>query len=216
MTERSAESEPSMEEILSSIRRIISEGGDAGEKGPSALGARPETQAEILDLTEMVEDDGTVVSLAERTKGKGEAKPAGAAAPPPAEPAPAPPSVAEAEPPPPPVVETRPMPMPPPPPAMKAAPKAPPAAASKDEGLISSDAAQATASALANLASSVSHEAEEGIRVDLGAQGRTLEDIVKELLRPMIQSWLDANLPAITERLVRREIQRIANRVETE
>jgi len=39
---------------------------------------------------------------------------------------------------------------------------------------------------------------------------RTLEDLVKEMLRPMLQKWLDDNLPALVERLVRAEIERIS------
>jgi len=45
----------------------------------------------------------------------------------------------------------------------------------------------------------------------LGAGERTLEDIVRDLLRPMLQTWLDANLPALVERLVRTELARIAD-----
>jgi len=219
MTERKAESEPSMEEILSSIRRIISEGGDSADK-EAAKGPRPETQEEVLDLTEMVEDDGTVVSLADHNKGKPEIRPqAEIKVQPEMEPEPeiesAPPSTAQPE------AEIRAE----PPAAPADAPMAaafprpsspPPAAARREEGLVSSEPAQATAAALANLAASVSHEIEASAQVAIGAPGRTLEDIVKDLLRPMIQNWLDANLPAITERLVRREIQRIANRVDTD
>ncbi len=39
---------------------------------------------------------------------------------------------------------------------------------------------------------------------------RTVEDLVKEILRPMLKSWLDENLPQIVERLVRQEIERIS------
>jgi cell pole-organizing protein PopZ len=37
---------------------------------------------------------------------------------------------------------------------------------------------------------------------------RTLEDLVKEMLRPMLKSWLDDNLPNLVERMVRAEIER--------
>ncbi|MDR3423065.1 MAG: DUF2497 domain-containing protein [Xanthobacteraceae bacterium] len=40
--------------------------------------------------------------------------------------------------------------------------------------------------------------------------GRTLEDLVREMLRPMLKSWLDDNLPGLVERLVRNEIERVA------
>ena len=39
---------------------------------------------------------------------------------------------------------------------------------------------------------------------------RTLEDLVREMLRPMLKSWLDDNLPGMVERLVRAEIERLA------
>jgi cell pole-organizing protein PopZ len=40
--------------------------------------------------------------------------------------------------------------------------------------------------------------------------GHTLEDLVREMLRPMLRDWLDENLPAVVERLVRAEIERLA------
>ncbi|VCU07810.1 hypothetical protein RHODGE_RHODGE_00878 [Rhodoplanes serenus] len=39
---------------------------------------------------------------------------------------------------------------------------------------------------------------------------RTLEDLVREMLRPMLKSWLDDNLPQMVERLVRAEIERVS------
>lgn len=41
---------------------------------------------------------------------------------------------------------------------------------------------------------------------------RTVEDVMQDLLRPMLQSWLDAHLPGLVERLVRQEIERISGR----
>jgi cell pole-organizing protein PopZ len=40
--------------------------------------------------------------------------------------------------------------------------------------------------------------------------GRTLEELVSELLRPMLKTWLDENLPGMVERLVRAEIERVS------
>ena len=40
--------------------------------------------------------------------------------------------------------------------------------------------------------------------------GDVVIDLTREMLRPMLKSWLDANLPAIVERLVRAEIERVA------
>ncbi len=42
------------------------------------------------------------------------------------------------------------------------------------------------------------------------AEGRTLEDVVRELLRPMMKAWLDDNLPSIVEQQVAAEIERVA------
>jgi uncharacterized protein len=39
---------------------------------------------------------------------------------------------------------------------------------------------------------------------------RTLEDLVREMLRPMLKSWLDENLPNMVHRLVRSEIERVS------
>ena len=39
---------------------------------------------------------------------------------------------------------------------------------------------------------------------------RTLEDLVKEMLRPMLKSWLDDNLPQVVERIVKAEIERVS------
>ena len=39
---------------------------------------------------------------------------------------------------------------------------------------------------------------------------RTLEDLVREMLKPMLRAWLDDNLPGLVERLVRAEIERVA------
>jgi cell pole-organizing protein PopZ len=39
---------------------------------------------------------------------------------------------------------------------------------------------------------------------------RTLEDLVREMLRPMLKSWLDDNLPGMVERIVKAEIERVA------
>lgn len=44
----------------------------------------------------------------------------------------------------------------------------------------------------------------------LSNNARTLEDLVKEMLRPMLKSWLDDNLPNLVERLVRTEIERVS------
>ena len=43
---------------------------------------------------------------------------------------------------------------------------------------------------------------------------KTIEDLVKEVMRPMIREWMDANLPSLVERLVSREIERLTREAE--
>lgn len=61
----------------------------------------------------------------------------------------------------------------------------------------------ATASAVDNAFNSLAHTV-------LGNNARTLEDLVKEMLRPMLKAWLDDNLPGLVERIVRAEIERVS------
>jgi cell pole-organizing protein PopZ len=65
--------------------------------------------------------------------------------------------------------------------------------------LLSNDSAAAVDSAFNALAHTI-----------LGKNARTLEDLVKEMLRPMLKSWLDDNLPGLVERIVRAEIERVS------
>lgn len=44
----------------------------------------------------------------------------------------------------------------------------------------------------------------------LSNEARTVEDLIKEMLRPMLREWIDDNLPQVVERLVREEIERTA------
>jgi uncharacterized protein len=49
-------------------------------------------------------------------------------------------------------------------------------------------------------------------RTMLGQHPRTLEDLVRDMLKPMLKEWLDAHLPDLVERLVRAEIERVSRR----
>jgi hypothetical protein len=86
------------------------------------------------------------------------------------------------------------------------APAEPPAAMAPpaDGPLLAPAAAAATAAALGQLARAVG--AERGSAIHRG--GPTIEDVVREELRPLLKAWLDAHLPALVERLVRAEIER--------
>jgi uncharacterized protein len=44
----------------------------------------------------------------------------------------------------------------------------------------------------------------------LSNNARTLEDLIQDMMRPMIKTWLDDNLPTIVERLVKTEIERVS------
>ena len=66
--------------------------------------------------------------------------------------------------------------------------------------LVSAPAAAAAAAAFGRLSGNMA----------MPAPGRTLEDVVRELLRPLLQQWLDENLPGIVQRAVDGEVSRIA------
>ena len=73
------------------------------------------------------------------------------------------------------------------------------AAAARIAALISASTVAAVDSAFNALAHTV-----------IGQNARTLEDLVKEMLRPMLKSWLDDNLPGVVDRIVRAEIERVS------
>jgi uncharacterized protein len=68
-----------------------------------------------------------------------------------------------------------------------------------ENGLVSAATRAAVDNAFNSLANTV-----------LGNNARTLEDLVKEMLRPMLKTWLDDNLPGLVERIVRAEIERVS------
>ena len=76
---------------------------------------------------------------------------------------------------------------------------APSSAPRLEDRLISS----ATDSAISAAFGSLSHTI-------LSQNARTLDDLVQDMLRPMLKSWLDDNLPSLVERLVRGEIERVS------
>jgi len=84
-------------------------------------------------------------------------------------------------------------------PAPKAAERAAPRPSESSERLLSATADDAVSNAFGSLANTI-----------LSNNARTLDDIVKEMLRPMLREWLDDNLPPLVERLVRNEIERVA------
>jgi cell pole-organizing protein PopZ len=203
MTQPAKAQEPSMEEILASIRRIIADddSNKPAQRAPDPPKAEPPPVAPPPSIF---------------------AAPQAPAPPPP------PPRV---EPEPRPVVIEQPNPLaesadildltesmasaPPPPPE----PSAPPPQfrtidgrsdvsfddagerdpAPEERRLISNATSAAVDSAFNSLAQTV-----------LMQNARTLEDLVREMLRPMLKTWLDDNLPGMVERLVRAEIERVS------
>ena len=213
-----AQQEPSMEEILASIRKIISEDGE--EEGQDAAGEdaeedafelddedlpepepepepeiepepEPELEAEaeeeLLDLSEEVEDEP--LDLEEEF----EEEPLDLE-----EEVEDIPEIEFAEPEPEP--EPTPEPPPPPPPPVPAPEPPPQQQAVANDRIVSDPTAAAGSAAFLAL--------EQSIR--MGQAGETLEVVVKGLLRPMLRSWLDENLPDMVERLVRAEIEKMA------
>lgn len=179
-----------MEEILASIRRIISE-----DDAPAATPAEAEADAapagggdDVLELTDRVETPAPKAEqppaakepepafIASRTESVGDIEaftPAPRPAPrmPEPEPAPASWSAAGAE-------------------------------IDEDEPLVAPHRAESAAGHFGALAQSLA----------MPAGGRTLEDVVKELLRPLLKDWLDQNLTQIVESRVQAEVERISRR----
>jgi hypothetical protein len=217
-----------MEEILASIRRIISDDGEGAEQARSQGEATPqasdaEDQAADADIAAMLEDAAAETVADEDAAG--EAEPAAedvldltddmaaagvGAGDDEAEPEPEPPA-GDSEP----VLAglqagdvefadikadepEEPEPQPAPPPRRSRQPDKTPAS-----DLLSPEAQATASAAFGALASTMlSHSG--------GA--RTLEQIVEDLLRPLLKAWLDENLPPLVEKMVREEIERVARR----
>jgi cell pole-organizing protein PopZ len=75
----------------------------------------------------------------------------------------------------------------------------PPLSIIDDPALMSPAATAAVSAAFNSLASTI-----------LSKDARTLEDLVREMIKPMLRAWLDDNLPSLVERLVRSEIERVS------
>jgi uncharacterized protein len=166
-----------MEDILASIRRILSEEEPAAAPPAATTSAAAvETQAPaepvedvlVLDSSMLVEEP----AAAPLPLPPPQAEPAAAVAPVPAAPA---------------QMEV----MVPPP------------------TLLAPETAAAATTSVGNLMRTLATERTLQVHRD----GPTIEDIVREELRPLLKQWLDANLPDLVERLVRAEIERVVRRV---
>ena len=241
MTQPAKVQEPSMEEILASIRRIIAD----DEAKPAAAEKPPAGEKPAAPKPVMKDIPPSAIPAAQAA-----AKPAPAPAPPPrpAPPPPAPPAAvsnnsqddidamlasleaatpeADIRPPRPDgdVFElTDEMALPDPPPASsfhkvepqddieftesaggrashrQPAYEPPPIETAPTPPILSRSTMNAVESAFNSLANTV-----------LSNNARTLEDLVKEMLRPMLKAWLDDNLPGLVERIVKAEIERVS------
>ena len=153
--------EPSMEEILSSIKRIIAEEGDTGPQ----RARRPARAAPAAPLRTDDAEGDEVLELSD------------------------------------PMPVTRPTDTAPEPRQQRSAPQS----AETTAPIVSAGAAAASRGALETLSRLM-------VKPEPGADG-TLEGLVREMLRPMLRDWLDANLPELVETMVAREIKRITGQV---
>ncbi len=179
MSDDKSQQDPSMEEILSSIRRIISEDNEpvAPESEKQAEGRDSDADGEVLELTQMVREDGTTVDISEEPVQPDDDK--------------ATPRVTGTD----------------------NSKESPPA----DEGpLVGDKAADASVKALAELNRAAEAAEPKLVSPAIGDQGRTIEDMVMESLKPMLRDWLDTNLPILVEKLVEKEIRRLVRRAEPE
>jgi cell pole-organizing protein PopZ len=183
--------DPSMEDILASIRRILAE-----EEGvPAATPTTAGVDDGVLQL------DASMM-LADPIAPTGPIAPADPVAPTeamPMEPLPA--ELPQMAPP---------FPMAPPPDIDAYMPPAPTPSLMEEStaSLMAPEAVAAAATSVGSLLRTLT--AERGTQVYSG--GPTIEDMVRAELRPLLKQWLDANLPGLVDRLVRMEIERVVGR----
>lgn len=169
--------ESSMEDILASIRQILSEDENetnmAEETRPSVSSPAAELEEDVLELTDsMMVASGkaaeTEIDLGAGFSGKSMPKPGCQ-----------PESVAT------------------------------PRSVVGDEYLLSPPVSAISSSALSEYVEALTRDRETA-----SPAGITLEDFIRSMLKPILKEWLDANLPQIVERIVRKEIARLSERVD--
>lgn len=228
--------EPTMEEILSSIKNIISDdvkqatGLKTGSKAKAMTSQdkqAPANAGEVLDLTEMVKEDGSVVSI----KGEGKTMTDEAKKEEPAKTAETPPKAQEAAP----ATPTETPEQASTAPAEAQAPATPPAeeapteemapledllaseesdassqavsASTIDEGLISQAALSESMSALDGL-DSISDAALQDVGQAFDGS-KTLDVLMVGILKPMLKEWIDANLPSLVKVIVNEQVEKV-------
>ena len=196
---KGANNDPSMDDILASIRKIISDdearaqvNGDASTPAAANSSNPAAKRDDVLLLTDLVEEPPEDM-------------------PPAPEPTPMPQRIDPI------VAGEMPQPtVPPIEPVPVIIPVAPVEAPVKQptDTLIEAGAAGVAASAFDRLSQAVQESVPTPAAQEPGPAvgGRNLEDIVKDMLRPMLKEWLDRNLPPMVERYVEREIVRLTRR----
>ncbi len=199
------EQEPSIEEILASIRQIISD-DDQPREADIDLSAKPEEKfeipvaqpepeeapkasfAEVLELTnEIPAEPEAVVASADDIDAMFNSAPVEE----PKAPEPEPVKFEE------------------PAPKVTPFPSAPHPSVDAVESIFTNTAAQATSAAFSKLVGNIPVEREENMT--MYANGRvTIEDMVRDMLKPMLRDWVNENVPAIVERLVEKELEKLA------
>jgi cell pole-organizing protein PopZ len=192
MAEIKTEQEPSIEEILESIRQIISEDGTPVAEGQQKPAAKPAAEQVMKappapakqPAQTMAAPQAPAAAPAEETvlelTDKVEAAPAAA---------PLPQAAAAPE--------------------EQYKPRIVLEDAMEDDPLMSDMTAEAAVAAMARIMA-------QNIAVEREMPGKpgpvTLEDMAREMMHPLIKVWLDKNLPVIIEKLVAREIEKLARR----
>jgi uncharacterized protein len=196
MTQPAKGQEPSMEEILASIRRIIADDEPANETTES----REDNVATARESAAQVPPrPSAALSHAAPTSPPPRIAPADAAA--------STPPMTEEE------IDSMLA-------HLRGTPRQPPAASARTEAAAASepaptlDAPRAAVEERGLLSAATTAAVDAAFdalaRTAQARNGRTLEEVVSELLRPMLKTWLDENLPEMVERLVRAEIERVS------
>jgi cell pole-organizing protein PopZ len=203
MSTNRSDQEPSMEEILSSIRRIIADDDEDTPPAKSSAGrgeaktpaktdsADDNEDDDVLDLTQVVArgkdfdgDEAAASDDADIVEDEIELEPEAAFEPEPEQPVAKPASNGDLH-------------------------QAERSMANEDL-LVSEAAASASTGAFAKLAKA----ALASEQTPVAGGGKTVEAFLSELLRPMLKEWLDANLETVVERIVEQEVRKLARRAE--
>jgi len=191
MPAKKSTSEPSMEEIIASVSRILAEDKSAAQRrvgvAESADAAASAERSDILELTQVVDEDGSVrrvppwagdPAAPSRLPGVPIQSPEGAS------------ERSDSQ-------------------SSRPDPVLEPKFGTGGGRIVSAATSESVAATLSQLGA-LPHERSNEPGLPLGGVERTLEEIVRETLRPLLQVWLDNHLPGIVERLVREEIARVA------